>query len=213
MKLTDLLSGTRILAQTNSKFNGDIQVIKDFTFGTYIKVDGLTQSGGILAKIWKETLKKILVKKPVASNILILGLGGGSAAKLVRQYWVTANITGIDIDEKMVNLGKKYLGLSKTNVNIEITDAFQFIQKENKKYDLILIDLYCGDKFPEKFEDEEFIGNVKKLMNKDGITIFNRLYGTNNRSSSMRFGRRLEKYFKKVDYMFPQANVELICYN
>lgn len=210
MKLTDFLSGTTILEKTHSKINGDIKVIRDFTWGTYIKVGGLTQSGGILTKVWQETLKQILTKKPHIKNCLILGLGGGSAAKLVAQYWVGAKITGVDIDEKMVNLGKKYLGLDKIDINIKIEDAYTFV---NSKYDLILVDLYCGDKFPEKFEEKKFLDSIKNLLNNNAIAIFNRLYGGEKRSSAIKFAAELEKIFKKVEYFYPQANLELICYN
>lgn len=213
MNISNLLSGTRILEKTYSKINGEIEVVRDLTWGTYIKVSGLTQSGGILTTVWKETLKKVLEKKPHVHNCLILGLGGGSVAGLTSRYWVGANITGVDIDEKMVNMGKKYLGLNKINIDVKIEDAFVFVQHDKGKYDLILIDLYCGDKFPEKFESEQFMKSIKGLLTNGGIAVFNRLYGSNDRSSSMEMGAKLEKVFWKVDYVFPQANVELICYN
>ena len=217
MKLTDLLTGQKVLEETQSKYNGEIKVINDLTWGKIIKAGELTQSGGIVAKIWQQALKKVLKEKPIVKKCLILGLGGGSAAKLTRQYWVTSQIVGVDIDERIVNLGKKYLGLGKVDMHIEIMDAEAFVIKNLKlkitNYDLIIVDLYNGDKFPEKFEKEEFAKNIKKLLNKKGIAVFNRLYGTDHRPDSMRFGRRLEKIFKKVDYIFPQANLVFVCYN
>lgn len=210
MKLTDLLSGTKILEVAHSKYNREITVIKNFTWGTHIKVNDYTQSGGIVTKIWKETLKKILVQKPHIKNCLILGLGGGSAAILVAQYWVGSKITGVDIDSKIVNLGKKYLNLNDSLVNIKIADAYNF---KNGKYDLILIDLYSGNKFPKKFLDEKFLNKVKKMLNKDGIAIFNHVKNSRNKEEVKQLKENLEKIFKKVDDISPQANVELICYN
>lgn len=216
MKLTGLLSGTRIIEEVRSNYNGDIKVMRDFTWGTYITAGGLTQSGGIVEKIWRETLKKVLENKPVLHNVLILGLGGGSVARLISQYWVTAKITGVDIDPKVVELGEKYLGLDELDIDIQIEDAQKFLirnLKFGKRYDLILVDLYNGDKFPVEFEKEEFINNLKKLANTSGIVIFNRLYGGIQRPESMKFGRELEKFFRHVDYVYPQANLDLICYN
>ena len=217
MGIINLLSGTKVLENTTSQYNGEIQVIWDLTWGTYIQVGGLTQSGGILFEVWQSTLRELQKTKTEARKILILGLGGGSVAKLVSKKWPQAEITGVDIDEEMINLGKKYLGLDASKIKIVIQDAYEF--KEKDKFDLILVDLYCGDKFPEKFEDEKFLIGLKKMLKKGppggeaSIAVFNRLYGGNNRPDSMRFGKRLEKVFKKVDYMYPQANVEMICYN
>ncbi len=210
MNLTNLLSGTRILEETTSKYNGKIQVVRDLTWGTRIVVGGLTQSGGVIHNIWKDSLKKIVEKKPQIKNCLILGLGGGTSAKLVAQYWIGAEITGIDIDKKMIDLGKKYLSLNKIDINIKIQDAHKF---NTGSYDLIIVDLYCGNKFPNKFEDEFFLANIKNLLNKNSIAIFNRLYGRDQKQSAMKFAKKLEKVFKKVDHIFPQANLEIICYN
>ena len=216
MKIPDFLSGSRILEETYSKYNGEIKVVQDLAWGKHIVVNNLTQSGGIINDIWKETLKKFSINNFQFSNVLVLGVGGGSAAKLVHKYWPEAKITGVDIDERMVFLGKKYLGLEKVRAEIVIGDANTFVKSKlqipNFKYDLILVDLYNGDKFPEKFEDEKFLKNIKKMLNKEGMAIFNRLYGGDKRPGSMKFGRKLEKYFKKVDYVYPMANVMFVCY-
>ena len=49
--------------------------------GIYIQANGLTQSGGIVESIWKSTLRQIKAKD--INSILILGLGGGTLAKLL----------------------------------------------------------------------------------------------------------------------------------
>src|SRR5260221_6439906 len=139
------------ITEVKSPINGKISVHWELGWGKVIKVNGLTQSGGILFEVWQSTLRKLQKKKPELKNCLILGLGGGSVAKIVSKNWPSSKITGVDIDEKMVSLGKKYLGLDKIKIDTKIADAYKFV---NGKFDLILVDLYCGDKFPEKFEDD-----------------------------------------------------------
>jgi spermidine synthase len=199
----------KILEENTSKYNGTIKVIRDFIWGNRIVVKNLTQSGGILFEVWQATLRKL--KNKNIQTCLILGLGGGSAAKIVNKNWPNAKITGIDIDEKMVQLGKKYLGLNKFEIDICIIDAMKFVQKENRIYDLILVDLYCGDRFPEKFEDEKFLKNIQKLLSKNGLVVFNRLWGKENKVSSLKFGKKLEKVFGKVETFMPRANVMFLC--
>lgn len=199
----------KVLEESTSKYNGNIKVIRDFIWGNRIVVNNLTQSGGILFEVWQATLRKLQNKK--VDSCLILGLGGGSVAEIVNKNWQTAKITGIDIDSKMIELGKKYLGLKKVEIDICIIDAMKFVQKEKKIYDLILVDLYCGDKFPEKFEDERFLKNVKKLLSKNGLIIFNRLWGKENKVSSLKFSDKLGKVFCEVETFFPKANVMFLC--
>ena len=213
MGIFDLLSGTKVLEETTSKYNKKITVIRDFTWGTYIKVNGLTQSGGILSNIWKETIKKLINENNEFKSCLILGLGAGSVASIVYKNYPNIKITGVDIDRKIVQLGKKYLQLDEIKIQIKTADALAFVFKNKIKYDLILIDLYCGDEFPVKFEDEKFLIQVKKNLNKNGIAVFNRLKGNEKENKGLKMGRKLKKIFKKVEYFYPQANMELICYN
>src|SRR3989338_7700264 len=95
--------------------------------GTYIQAGGLTQSGGIVEIIWKKTLKKVKSEEGKVKSALILGLGGGTVAKLIRKNWPEAKITGVDIDPVMIELGKKYLHLDESQVKIKIQDATKVI--------------------------------------------------------------------------------------
>lgn len=205
----DFLSGTKVLEERNSPINGNIKVVKSLAFGTYIQVDNLTQSGGVVYEIWQTVLKKISRKSLTIDNCLILGLGGGSAAKLIKKFWPKAKVTGVDVDPLMVKLGQKYLGLS--DIKIVIEDAEKFVTEVEEKFDLILVDTYLGDKFPDKFEAENYIRLVRNILTRDGIAIFNRLYFAEKRSQAMKFGEKLEKIFSKVDCIYPEANVMFVC--
>lgn len=210
--LKNLLLGTKILAERKSKFNGEIKIIRNLAFGTYLQAGGITQSGGVVKNIWKSTLKEINKKNKVIKNCLILGLGGGTLVKLIKENWPKAKITGVDIDPVMIELGKKYLGLEK--VKVEIADAYNWIIKNKKKdFDLIIVDIYQGREFPKKFEEEKFLKLLIRLLSENGLTIFNRLYYGEKRSEAIKFGKKLEKIFLKVTYFYPEANLMFFCQN
>ena len=216
----DFITGTWLVDEEKSPINGKVQIIKSFAFGTYLQVGRLTQSGGVVYDVWRTSLRKVKKqKKEEIENCLILGLAGGSVAKLVRKFWgENVEITGVDIDPVMVEMGKKHLGLDKHNVKVKIGDAYDFVRKAEKakkktKYDLICIDLYVGDQYPEKFEKDGFLKLIKNLLSEDGIAVFNRLYYDEKRAQAMKFGRVLEKHFENVTPVFPQANIMFLCGN
>lgn len=213
-KLADFLTGTRVLEEVESPINGKISVVKSLAWGTYIQVDGLTQSGGILEGIWKKTLRILNSQFSIINSCLIIGLGGGTAAKLVRKYWPKTRIVGVDLDSVMVELGKKYLGLDKVHVQVHVQDAYEFVRvnsKNKRKFDLILVDLYVGREYPERFESEIFIKAVSTILSKNGSAIFNRLYFGEKRKEAMKFGEKLEKVFPRAERFFPEANLMFIC--
>lgn len=191
--------GTKVLETRRSEYNGNIRVLKTWGMGTYIQSNGLTQSGGIVEQIWKSTLKEI--KSNDLENILILGLGGGTLAKLLRKRYPNSKITGVEIDPIMIELGKKYLRLNDFNIDIKIKDATNF---KLKRHDLIIVDTYLGDKYVDLFN--------KDLL-KSKVVVFNRLFYGDKKKKALEFGEKLKKIYKKVEIFEPIANIMFFCYN
>ncbi len=211
-KLLNFLTGTKILDEKISTHNGKLTVVRDFTFGTYIKGEGLTQSGGVAKDLWNKSIKRIVNYKLKIKNCLVLGLGGGSIAQIIKSKWPSAKVTGVDIDPIIVEFGKKYMGLDKLDVEIHIKDAFVFSKTQKpSSFDLICVDTYQGDIFPEKFENSDFLKNIKKILSENGIVVFNRLYYGEKRSQAMKFLISLEKIFQKIEIVHPEANIMFIC--
>jgi len=205
----NILEGRIAVEKRKSKFNGELTVVKDIFYGTYIMGGGLPQSGGLAEIIWKNTLSKIKKTNSDIKSCLILGLGGGGIAKIARKNWPEVKITGVDIDPVIVELGKKYLKLGKQNVEIKIQDVNKF--KTSKKYDLVCVDTYQGDQFPKEFATVEFAKKVKKLLSKNGVAVFNRLYGPEDRRIAHEHEKKLEKVFASVERNYPEANVMFVC--
>lgn len=193
--------GIKVLEERESKCSGHIKVLKSFLVGNYIQCNGLTQSGGIVESIWKSTLNHISYSPLTIHNILILGLGGGTLAKLLRKKYPDAKITGVEIDPIMIEMGKKYLDLDKYNVDIKIMDARKF---KIKKYDLVIVDGYIGDKY---------IDLIQSDISGCNLVIFNRIYLKNQKFDIEQFKNKLEKMFKKVEIFRPQVNLMFFCYN
>jgi len=212
-KTLDFLAGIKILEEVESPINGKLTVVRDLLYGVYIKGGGLPQSGGLAEKIWKITLKKIQ-KDLKVKKCLIVGMGGGGIAKLVRQYWPDSEIIGVDVDLVMVDLGRKYLNLDKTGAKVVIADAYEYmanVTKNSEKWDLVCVDVYVERSVPKKFETEDFIKLIKKALTIDGTAIFNRLYGKEDKEAAENLHRKLIHIFKKVRPVYPEANVMYVC--
>ena len=205
----NILEGRITLEKRKSEYNGPLTVVKDIFYGTYIIGGGLPQSGGLAEIIWRNSLRKI--KDRDIKSVLILGLGGGGIAKIARKNWPECKIAGVDIDPVIVDLGKKYLKLDEQNVEIKIQDVNKF--KTTKKFDLVCVDTYQGDQFPTEFASEEFAKRVKSYLTKNGIAVFNRLYGPEDRKLAHAHEKELEKVFASVERNYPEANVMFLCKN
>lgn len=178
------------IEEIDSPINGKI-VVEKFRNKIYVKVGGLSQSGGLVENLWQEALKNLNISP---KKILILGLGAGTLANLLSEKYPNAKIIGVEIDQIMINLGKKYFYLEKIkNLTIKIIDAEKFTDKN--KYDLIFVDLYLADIFPKKFENNIFLKKISKKLTNSGMVIFNRLYYANHISEARIFLDKISKIF------------------
>lgn len=207
----------KIVEEIDSPVNGKIQVVKDLQ-GARIVAGGVSQSGWLVKSVWDKALKKIQSANVKIQNVLILGLGGGSAAELVQKYWPEARITGVDIDPQMVSLGKKYLQLANLgNLEVVIADAGQFLASENRvkteKFGLILVDLFQGNKIPAKFYTDSFIKLTKKMLLTGGVVAFNHLYSYSEKEAALKLQKKLRKNFVTLISVLPEANIVFLCFN
>lgn len=230
--LTKFLPKT--LIKINSSINGEISVIEQLG-KRKIVVGGLTQSGPMVQEVWDEAIKQLNTKYIIPNTILILGLGGGSLVKLLNKKFDNAKIIGVEIDPLMIDLGKKYLELEKAkNLKIVISDANRYISQyssnkrrerevsdgssrtlfsNNNLFDLILVDLYQGDKVPKFLENKLFLKNIKKILTKNGIVVFNRLCYKNHIFEAEIFLDKLRKIFNDLICKNVLTNLIIFCRN
>src|SRR5512136_2576833 len=96
----------RTIEKNNSDFNGEVKVVQ-FLNQTAIWSGGFEQSGPLVAGLWKRASDQYPGDPRQVREILILGLGGGAAVKILRQKFPQALITGVEIDPLMIVLGRK----------------------------------------------------------------------------------------------------------
>ena len=98
--------------------------------------------------VWDAIAAPILWLRPKRRRkILLLGLGGGSVARIARALAPKAEIIGIEFEPEVVRLARRHLDLDETGVRVEVADARAWIEAESKKatrYDAILEDVFIG---------------------------------------------------------------------
>lgn len=207
--------GGELIEEIDSPINGKIQVFEQLSGKKFVRVGGITQSGGILEKIWRQVLSSPHCSLFNIHNSLILGLGCGTVAELLIQKWPGIKITGVEIDPEMIKIGKKYFNLAKIqNLNILITDAIKEIENCKLKienFNLILVDLYLGQNFPGQAESDRFLNSLKKISAKNGLIVFNRLNFGEHKEKTQDFTEKLKNFFPEVRQVKVNFNLFLVC--
>ncbi len=198
--------GAEVLEKIRSPINGEIIVSEDLFGRREMVIGRVAQSGGLAGRLWKSAIKDFFDTKYKKQNTLILGLGCGSVAKIMAAKFPKSQITGIEIDPMVLEMGKKYFGLGEIpNLKIMVGDAINLVQSTKcraQSFDLIIVDLYLGQEFPKEAESEDFLRRLGSLAAKDGLILFNRLY------YNRQHRKMTNQLVKKLRTIFPQIETK-----
>ncbi len=77
-------------------------------------------------------------------RVLLLGLGGGSAARGVRAVAPDARIVGVEIDPRVVALARRWFDLDALGVEVVVDDARRYLARSRARFDAVLEDVFVG---------------------------------------------------------------------
>ena len=122
----------------------------------------------------KFLLSSLLLNK-APEHILLLGLGGGTAAKAINTLLPQAKLDVIEINPLIPPVAEKFF-LYKPNNNTKITvaDGYLYVLKaESSKYNLIILDAFDRDYIPAPFLTDKFVENIKRILKDNGVVAVN----------------------------------------
>lgn len=193
------------ILRTSSIFNHDIRVNEEH--GRYkLLVNGSRQSGSYIEMLWKRAFRAFeMAPNPAVKKILVLGVGGGTVIHMLHTWYPNASIVGVDIDQKILDIGKTYFGLSSmSHLQLDCMDAniavFDFAKKVHQ-YDLVIIDIFSGRYIPEFVSSKAFLKKIVTLLSPNGIVLINFLRELEYKEKSDQLDRALKALFCYVrDY-------------
>ena len=105
-------------------------------------------------------------------EILILGNGTGTFATQCKRYFPDCTIDAVEIDGKISELAYDYFGMS-DDVTLYEYDGRAFMQVNDRKYDVILVDAYQDITIPFQMSSTEFFTLVRQHLTDCGIMVVN----------------------------------------
>ena len=80
-------------------------------------------------------------------RVLILGLGGGSAARLIRALAPKATIVGVEYDAAVVRAARQHFALGALGLEVVTGDARRYLETSQRRFDLVVDDVFVGRGF------------------------------------------------------------------
>lgn len=105
-------------------------------------------------------------------DVLILGMGTGTYCTQCTRYFDNLNFEGVEIDDKIIALSRKYFELPET-VDVTLYDGRAFLEAVDKTYDIIMVDAYQDITIPFQMSTVEFFSLVREHLNDGGVMVMN----------------------------------------
>ncbi len=99
---------------------------------------------------------------------LILGLGGGTIARLLQVRWGDLRIVGVDDDVSILETARSVGWLPPHGLEIVIADAFGYVQSCSERFDYVAVDLFRGQRLARRAFGKPFLRNVRDLLRPRG---------------------------------------------
>jgi spermidine synthase len=111
-------------------------------------------------------------------SVLLLGLGGGSAARVVRAVASRARIVGVEIDPAVVRAARRWFDLDALGVEVVTDDAARYLARTRRRFDAVLEDVFLGDarrlRKPPGFPVPA-LDHVRRVLRPGGVAVCNTL--------------------------------------
>jgi spermidine synthase len=112
----------------------------DGTFASWY-APGMRPTGSV----WDALAVPLLLLPPARRrSILVLGLGGGSAARIARVVAPRARIVGVEVDPEVVRAARRWFDLDELGIEVVVGDALATLRRSRRRYDAIIEDVFVG---------------------------------------------------------------------
>ena len=107
-------------------------------------------------------------------TMLVIGNSGGTVARAYGELYPDVQIDGVEIDDKVNEVGRRYFGLEDNpRLNVITADGRPHLRLTDKRYDIILVDAYKQPYIPFYLATREFFELTRERLTPNGVLALN----------------------------------------
>jgi spermidine synthase len=159
---------------------------------------------------WDNIAAGVLSHPGTPKSLLMMGLGGGTSLRTLRHLLPELEITAVEIDGDMIALAKEFMGLDAIGAKIITGDAYAWLTKNRRKFDVIFDDVYgvaFGDVLRPGLYTSRLLTAMRRSLSKDGIFAANLVVGKGHRRMQTAFRNFFREQFPEVRSITTEASL------
>jgi spermidine synthase len=143
----------------------------------------------------------LLGKHDPPRSVLMLGLAGGTAFRILRHLLPDCKFTAIDIDPEIIDLARRHMDLDALGIEVILGDAYPWLAKNRRTFDVVIDDIYLAGKtdvFRPQAWDGGLLQHLKRAVAPGGVLAVNLVTGAGHRTMQSLTRRILREEFSVV---------------
>ena len=123
---------------------------------------------------WDHFLLAPLLHGPGFRDLAMIGYAGGSVGRAYGRFWPSVNVLGIEIDSKVTEAGRRYLGLDDNpRVRVATADGRVYLATHDRRFDAIFLDAFRQPYIPFYLTTREFWKLAAERLRSGGMVMAN----------------------------------------
>ena len=106
-------------------------------------------------------------------NMALIGLAAGTIARQYTAAYGPLPIDGVEIDPKIVRVGREYFDMTSPNLNAIVADGRYYLAHSERRYTIVGVDAYRLPYIPPHLATVEFFREVHDHLFADGVVAIN----------------------------------------
>ena len=132
------------------------------------------------------------------TGMAMIGLAGGTIPKQYTAVFGPIPIDGVEIDPRIVEIGRQYFGMNEENLNVIVQDGRYALAVSRNTYDVIGVDAYRLPYIPWNLATVEFFQIARDHLSERGVVAINVGRTVEDRRLIQALGATLKEVFPSV---------------
>jgi spermidine synthase len=139
------------------------------------------------------------------TNVLMIGLGGGSTQRAYQHYYPKVMIETAEIDPTVVDVAKTFFGFRESAFQrVQVADGRVYLRRSRSVYDVMILDAYVANRYgsfiPYHLATKEFFELANQRLASNGVLAYNVIGTLQDWQADI-----LGSIYKTMKSVFPQV--------
>lgn len=200
----------KLLKEIDSPINNKLRIVEQ-DGKKLLNTANTNYSYGTLVEVLEYGLDSIPMTN--ISSVLLLGMGGGSIIKSLREkYDCHAPVVAVELDPIVIDIAHEEFDIGQEKqVKIHCVDAWDFVAACEAQFDLIIIDIFIDLMVPKKFYDLEFWSLIENITVANGFVVFNAGIDMEEQDVETFVSKLPDGFIYQENYNVLNTNTVIIC--